>query len=263
MKKTWYYAEGSKKAELWTILHIPYTFMCIAFFTVGVGISKDTNWLVLLGGAIAYFFGLQAAHCFDQLPSVKGTKYVKLLTKKELLSLGILSVIIAFGLGIYFTVTWKAWHMLWLMPLQGFFVVAYPVAKLFKGFFHNDFWFAVSFGFLPVAVGYYANTLTLSWVIIPFGVLCFLLSLMEITLSRYVRKLRKIAAEGMNGTPVNINTTATINRTTQGKWKWVTVEKTQTLNPQIPIEECIAKPELALKILCLTSYLLAISIFVI
>jgi len=262
IRKTFYQREGSKWAELWTILHIYYTFMCIAFFTVGVGISKDTNWLVLLGGAIAYFFGLQAAHCFDQLPGM-GTSYVKLLTKKELLSLGILSSIIAFGLGIYFTVTWKAWYMLWLMPLQGFFAVAYPVAKLFKGFFHNDFWFALSFGFLPVAVGYYANTLTLSWVIIPFGVLCFLLSLMEITLSRYVRKLRKIAVEGMDVTPANINATATIFKTAQGNWNWVTVEKTQMLNPQMPITEYITKPELALKILCLVSYLLAISIFVI
>jgi len=265
IKKTFYQREGSKWAELWTLLHIYFTFMCISFFSIGVGISDNTNWLVLLGGAIAYFFGLQAAHFFDQTPSAQetGTKYTKLLTPKELLSLGILSAIIAFGIGIYFTIEWKAWHMLWLMPLQGFFVVAYPVAKLFKGFFHNDFWFALSFGFMPVAVGFYANTLTLSWIIIPFGVLCFLLSLMEITLSRHVRKLRKIAAESMNVTPVNIDATATINRTTQGNWNWVIVEKPQKLNSQISIEECIAKPERALQLLCITSYLLAICTFIV
>ena len=262
MKKNWYYAEGSKKAELWSILHLPYTFLCISFYAIGVGISDNTNWLVLLGGAIAYFLGLQAAHFFDQLPGM-GSSYVKLLTKKELLSLGILSSIIAFGIGIYFTIEWKAWHMLWLMPLQGAFVVLYPLPQLSKGFFHNDFWFALSFGFMPVAVGYYANTLTLSWIIIPFGVLCFLLSLMEITLSRHVRKLRKIAAESMNVTPVNIDATATINRTTQGNWNWVIVEKPQKLNSQISIEECIAKPERALQLLCITSYLLAICTFIV
>lgn len=227
MKKTWYYAEGSKKAELWTILHIPYTFMALSFLAIGFAISKPVNYTVLAGASIAYFLGLGiAAHALDQLPGM-GSSYVKYLTEKELLSLGIIALIIALGIGTYFIITWQAWHMIWLMPLQGFFAVAYPVAKLFKGFFHTDFWFAVGFGAMPVAVGFYANNLSFSWLILPFGVLCLLIALIEITLSRYVRKRRKEVSKGAYSRSDN---------------------------------EFIAKPEKALKLLCLLSYTLAITV---
>jgi len=189
MKKTWYYKEGSKKAELWTLLHLPYTFMCISFFIVGCGILEP-DWSVVLGGTIAYFFGLQAAPFIDQLPSVKGSKYVKLLTARELkLSAG-MSLAIAVAIGIYFTISWKAWHMLWLIPLQAFFVGAYPTSKPLK-IFHSDSSFAISFGALPCLVGHYASTLAFSPVVIPFLSLSFLIALQEITLSRYVREARK------------------------------------------------------------------------
>lgn len=193
MKKTWYYAEGSKKAELWTILHLPYTAMCLSFLIIGFSIQKPINWLVMLGAVVSFFCGLGiAAHALDQLPGM-GSSYVKFLSKKELLSFGGISLIIALGIGAYFIVAYQAWHMIWLMPLQGFFAVAYPVSKLFKGFFHNDFWFSVGFGFMPVAVGFYANTLSFSWLILPYGLLCFLISAIEITLSRFARNVRKAA----------------------------------------------------------------------
>lgn len=229
-KKTWYYKSGSKKAELWTILHLPYTVMCLSFLLIGFSIQKPINWLVLLGAIVSYFCGLGiAAHALDQLPGM-GSSYVKFLSKKELLSLGIISLIIALGIGAYFIVSYQMWHMMWLMPLQGFFAVAYPVSKLFKGFFHNDFWFSVGFGFMPVVVGYYANTLSLSfsWVIIPFGLLCFLIAAIEITLSRYVRKLRAEETTGL---------------------KSISYSETTS--------EYIMKPERALKLLCLLSYVLA------
>lgn len=225
MKQNWYQLEGSKFKELWTILHIPYTFMALSFLAIGFSISKPVNYTVLVGVLIAYFMGLGiSAHAFDQLPGM-GSSYVNFLTEKELLSLGVVSLIISLGLGTYFIINWQAWHMVWLMPLQGFFAVAYPVAKLFKGFFHTDFWFAVGFGFMPVVIGYYANTLTLSWIIIPFALVCFLISAIEITLSRYVRGQRKAIT-----------------------------------NKEQEIAKYVAKPEKALKLLCLVTYTLALAI---
>lgn len=238
MKKTWYYKEGSKKAELWTILHLPYTLMCISFLIVGFAIQKPINYEVMIGACIAYFFGLGiSAHSLDQLPGM-GSTYVKFLTTKELLILAITSMSIAIILGLYYIFQYQAIHLLWLMPLQAFFAIAYPVSKLFKGFFHNDFWFGVAFGAIPVVVGYYANNLTFSLSIIPFSVLCFLIAEIEITLSRHSRSLRKQIANS----ELRIgNDIIRLNQIDQA------------------CSVLISKPERSLKLLCLMSYALAIS----
>lgn len=217
--KTWYFRSGSKKAELWTILHLPYTLMCLAFVVVGFAIQKPVDYETLLTIAVAYFLGLGiGAHALDQLPGM-GSSYVKHLTQRELLAMGIGSLLITTGIGVYLILERQMWHFLWLVPLQTFFAVAYPMSKLFRGFFHNDFWFSIGFGFMPVVVGYYANTLSFSPAVLPFALLCALISAIEITLSRTARRLRKMGAPDT--------------------------------------EETLFKVERALKLLCLTSYVLA------
>ena len=89
------------------------------------------------------------------------------------------------------------------------------------GFFHGDISFAVSFGFIPVMVGFYVNTLTITSMFIPWAFTAFIIALIEITLSRYVRTVRKKAPHAYL---------------------------------------YLAKPELALKLLCLMSYSLALSV---
>ncbi len=221
MRKTWYAAEGSKLAELWTILHLPYTAMSLSFLAIGFGISGVQRWDVFAWIMIAYFLGLGiAAHTFDQLPG-QGSSYVKYLTPRELITIGLAAVSAAVMIGIYWMVELAAWHLLWIIPLQTFFVVAYPYAKFAKGFFHNDISFAFSFGFVPVMAGYYINTLTLNPEFLPWAVVAALISGIEITLSRYVRKWRH--------------------------------------NVYLLQEPCVInKPETALKLLCILSYLLAV-----
>lgn len=221
MKKTWYSAEGSKLAEFWTILHLPYTAMSLSFLAVGFGIAGVQRWDVLAWVMLAYFLGLGiAAHAFDQLPS-QGSRYVRYLKPIELLAIGLWSLTIAIIIGIYWMSMLGAWHLLWIIPIQSFFVVAYPISKFGKGFFHNDIWFAVSFGFIPVMAGYYINTLTLNLEFVPWALVAALISGIEITLSRYVRKWRR--------------------------------------NVYLLQEPSVVdRPERALKLLCILSYLLAI-----
>lgn len=241
MKQTWYQKKGSKKAELWTILHIYYTLMCISFLTVGFAIQKPVNYEVMGATALAYFLGLGiAAHCLDQLPGM-GSRYVRYLSVRELLALSILSLTGAIGIGIYYMLKLQAWHLLWLIPLQTFFAITYPAAKLFRGFFHNDFWFSVSFGAIPVLIGYYMNNLSFSLIILPFALLCALISAIEITLSRHARKLRRELSD----------------RKVWFDSDFLVVPP----EPEYAYHVLVMKPERALKILCILSYLLPVCIY--
>jgi len=221
MRQTWYQFEGSKLAELWTILHLPYTLMNLSFLTIGFGMAGINRWDVYGWIMLAYFLGLGiAAHSFDQLPCM-GSSYVKHLTPKELWMIGLPALCVAVGIWAYWAIELGAWHLLWIIPLQSSFVWTYSNAKFAGGFFHTDGWFAVSFGFIPVMAGFYTNTLSLNPMYIPWAVTAFIISLIEITLSRYVRTVRKESPHA---------------------------------------HLYLIKPELALKLLCLMSYSLALSV---
>lgn len=229
MKQTWYQSEGGKLAEMLTILHLPYTLMNLSFLAIGFGLAGVQRWDVLFGVALAYFFGLGvAAHSFDQLPGM-GSNYIKHLTTKELWALGLTALLLSVVLGLHWMIELKAWHLLWMIPLQTFFVWAYPNSKFMGGFFHGDGSFAVSFGFIPVMVGYYINTLSFDIIFYPWAIVALLISYIEITLSRYVRDVRKEDVENPVG------------------WRPT-------------IRKYLKKPELALKLLCLMSYSLAAAV---
>ena len=229
MRQTWYQSEGSKLAEVWTILHLPYTLMNLSFLAIGFGLSGVQRWDVFFGIMIAYFLGLGlAAHSFDQLPGM-GSNYIKHLTPKELWLIGLSSLTLALMVGIYWMLELEAWHLLWMIPLQTLFVWAYPNSKFMGGFFHGDGSFAVSFGFIPVMVGYYINTLSFDANFLPWAIVAFLISLIEITSSRYVRTVR--AESKMNSMG----------------WK-------------SDVSMYLTKPELSLKLLCLMTYSLALSV---
>src|SRR5512135_275301 len=176
MGQTWYQATGSKWAELWTILHLPYTLMSLSFLVIGFGLGGVTRWDAFLGVFAAYFLGLGlAAHSFDQLPG-RGSIYVKQLTPRTLTIIGTSALIGGILLGINWMLTLGAWQLLWMIPLQSFFTYSYPNGKFMRGFFHNDFWFSVSFGFIPVMVGSYVNTLSFGVEFLPWAIAATLIS---------------------------------------------------------------------------------------
>lgn len=193
-KKTWYYTEGSKIKELWTILHLPYTMMCISFVAIGFGAAGIKDWGVFLQALVAYFFGLGlAAHAFDQLPGM-GSSYVKLITKNELIVLGVVSLLVSLFIAVNYAIRLGGVERTIFMILvikQVFFVFAYPMKTLFNRRFHNDLSFASGFGSLPVIVGYYANNLYFSLEVVVLSFVAFVIAYIEITLSRYCRNIRK------------------------------------------------------------------------
>jgi hypothetical protein len=224
MKQKWYQIRGSKWAELWSILHLPYTLMNLSFLSIGFGLTGITRCDVYISIIVAYILGLGlAAHAFDQLPGM-GSTYVEKISPRERFSLGLFSLNGGITIGLFWMIRLGAWHLIWIIPLQSIFVLAYPNIKFMGGFFHNDFWFSFSLGFLPVMVGHYFNNLSLNVSFLPWSVLTAIIAGIEITLSRYTRSIRKDVLE------------------------------------EDQLRLLIQKPEYALQLLCAFSYLLAITI---
>jgi len=182
---------------------------------------------------LAYFLGLGvAAHSLDQVHGM-GSSYVKYLKDEELIIIGFSSLVASILIGLRIMIDISAWYLLILIPLQVFFVFAYPMKTLFKGFFHDDFWFAVSFGFLPVVIGNYINTLSLSPLAVWWGIIALIISGIEINLSRHVRNMRKEKGEQFKNDKV--------------------------VYDNFIYPTYIEKPERALILLCIMTYLITLS----
>jgi uncharacterized membrane protein len=74
--------------------------------------------------------------------------------------------------------------------LEGFFLIAYNY-EIWKGFFHNNVWFAISWGSLPLLAGYIMQTNSLSYIAILSSVAAFLVSYVEIKLSRKYKQTKQ------------------------------------------------------------------------
>ena len=59
--------------------------------------------------------------------------------------------------------------------------------------FHNDFWLAFSWGAFPVLTAYWVNALRFDVAVVMLAVACFLLTLVQRTLSTPVRTIRRKA----------------------------------------------------------------------
>jgi hypothetical protein len=238
---TWYSAQGSWLREFWTLLHLPYTLMAICFVLIGISLNRPIDLPIAGLLCLAYFLGLGiAAHCFDQLPG-QGTVYVKIITPLQLQFIGVGALGVAVGVGISMATHLHLWIIIPCMIVQTFFAFAYPMKQLFRGYFHTNFWFAVGFGAIPFTVGYLVSWYTspVHTTVFPavWAIACLCVSYIEILLSRHVRYWRKTS-------PVMHHAGREFTVDEQlytGSWK---------------------RAESALKLLCLTVYLVTIAMLV-
>jgi uncharacterized membrane protein len=96
---------------------------------------------------------------------------------------------LAYAIGIYYMVR-HAPLLWWIAIVEGFFLVAYNL-EWFRGRFHTDGWFAVSWGGLPVLAGYVLQTNSLSLPALLIATAMALLSLVEIKASRPYKALKR------------------------------------------------------------------------
>jgi hypothetical protein len=172
------------------MLFLPYTGMCISFAIIGSLLSPSTLvWDRVVAIIIIYFAALGiSAHAADSMGS-KNKPWGNRFSNMELLLMVVCGLVVAYGIGTYYII----FYVPLLLPiaiLEGFFLIAYNY-EIWDGFFHNNIWFALSWGSMPVLAGYIIQTNSLSYIAIMSSVAAFLVSYVEIKLSRKYKQTKR------------------------------------------------------------------------
>ena len=169
------------------ILFLPYTGMVISF-TIWGALSVEFSFDRLVSICLLYFFAIGvSAHCLDALGSKK--KPWGNISHTKLWMASIISLIIAFSVGLYFAFL-DSWLLFPIGILEGFFLFAYNL-ELFRGKFHNNLTFVISWGILPVFAGAVIQYNSITMETIFFSVIAGLASYILISTSRKYKKLKQ------------------------------------------------------------------------
>ncbi len=172
------------------LLFLPYTGMCVAFTVIGSLLAEELLLDRLAAIALIYALALGvSAHAADTLGSKKTKPWGDYFSKNQLLALMVASLAASYGIGIYYIVV----HVPLLAAiaiLEGFFLVAYNF-EILGGRFHNDFWFAVSWGALPTLAGYIMQTNALDALPVIVAGVAGAASFAEIRMSRPYKELKR------------------------------------------------------------------------
>jgi hypothetical protein len=177
------------------LLFLPYTGMVLAYTLIGSMLAPEIDWGRVLAILIIYFLALGiGAHALDAIGSREVKPWGRVFSHTALKRLAIVSLVAAYTIGIYYMVRYTP--LLWIIAIpEGFFVLAYNL-EWFGGRFHDDRWFAVSWGGLPVLAGYILQTNAIALPVLLAAISTALLSLVEIKASRPYKKLKRVQAAG-------------------------------------------------------------------
>ena len=172
------------------MMFLPYTGMCISFSIIGSLLSPTTiAWDRMVAIIIIYFTALGiSAHAADNMGS-KNRPWGNYFSNLELLIMLICGLSIAYAIGAYYMIFFVP-LLLPIAILEGFFLFAYNY-ELCNGFFHNNVWFAISWGSIPLLAGYVMQTNSLSHVPLLVSTVAFLISYFEINFSRKYKKFKQ------------------------------------------------------------------------
>ena len=173
------------------MMFLPYTGMCISFSIIGSLISPTIAWDRIVAIILIYFSALGiSAHAADSMGSKKNKPWGNHFSNLELLTMLVSGLIIAYGIGTYYIIFFVP-LLLPIAILEGFFLFAYNY-EIWNGFFHNNLWFSISWGSLPLLAGYIMQTNSLSYAPLVLSLVAFSLSYLEINFSRKYKKLKHI-----------------------------------------------------------------------
>lgn len=175
------------------LLFLPYTGMVLAFTLIGSMLAETVHWDRVMAILAIYFLALGiGAHALDALGSRGLKPWGAVFSTRQLWLLAAGSVVLAYVIGIYYVLR-RAPMLGWIALAEGFFLLAYNL-EWFRGRFHTDGWFAVSWGGLPVLAGYVLQTNSVSLAALLIATAMALLSLVEIKASRPYKALKRAAA---------------------------------------------------------------------
>ena len=177
------------------LLFLPYTGMVLSFTVIGSMLAPAIHWDRVGAIVLIYFLALGiGAHALDAVGSAAAKPWGSVFSRAQLWALAVAALLAAYAVGIWYMVRYTP--LLWPIALaEGFFVLAYNL-EWFRGRFHSDFWFAVSWGALPVLAGYVLQTNAVSAAALLVSAAMALLSLVEIKASRPYKELKRAAADG-------------------------------------------------------------------
>jgi len=183
---------GSKNFRIGVgILFLPYTGMVVSFAVWG-SLTVDFSLERLVAICVLYFLALGiSAHYLDSLGSK--SKPWGVLPKKYIWTVSLLSLGGAFAIGIYYAFLDSPL----LFPIgiaESFFLFAYNL-ELFKGKFHNNTTFVISWGILPVLAGSAIQTNTITLETLFMSGLAGGISYILIKTSRKYKDLKKQSAD--------------------------------------------------------------------
>ena len=170
------------------LLFLPYTGMCVSFTIIGSMLAGEIAWDRV--GAIALIYALAlgvSAHVADSLGSRKAKPWGSYFTKAQLIVLMSATFAAAYAIGTYYIVYFVPLLAV-IAALEGFFLFAYNF-EAFGGRFHNNFWFAVSWGVLPALAGYVMQANSISILALVASGAAALASYAEIRMSRPYKQL--------------------------------------------------------------------------
>ncbi|MFZ3356171.1 MAG: hypothetical protein WA549_05355 [Thermoplasmata archaeon] len=184
------------------MLHPPYTLMVLSFVTIGAAIAPRFSTVVYGATLLAYFAGLGVgAHFLDQIPGM-GSHYVRHWPSWALWVGGLAGVGIGVGIGIVGAWVALGAPFLIFVVVQGLAALGYPLAPVFRGIFHRDTFFAISWGALPLLTSFYAQDGSLTLLAGLSAAACGAAAALEIHLSRISRARRSAARAGLEEGPV-------------------------------------------------------------
>lgn len=169
------------------ILFLPYTGMVVSFAIWGsLSVEFSLDRLVSIG--LLYFFAIGiSAHCLDAVGSKK--KPWGDISHSKLWSIAIIFLIISFSIGLYYAFL----DSLLLIPIgiaEGFFLFTYNL-ELFRGKFHNNLSFVISWGILPVFAGAAIQSNSITVETIMFSIIAGFVSYILIVTSRKYKQLKQ------------------------------------------------------------------------